>query len=211
MIEYHKISTVYERATDGSKKLIDGLYRDATTEYLSRLEWIWTEKIDGTNIRVHWDGHKVEFAGRTDRAQIQAELVNKLGRYFGTAEAEELFEQVFGEKDVIIFGEGYGRKIQAVGSRYKPDGVDFIVFDVMINGNFMPRAAVVEIASAFGVDAVPIIQIGTVDDAIDFVKLKPMSRFGDAPMEGLVGRPLHELKDRCGNRIILKIKVRDFE
>ena len=30
-------------------------------------------------------------------------------------------------------------------------------------------------------------------------------------MEGLVGRPAIELYDRFGNRVIVKIKVRDFE
>ena len=30
-------------------------------------------------------------------------------------------------------------------------------------------------------------------------------------MEGLVARPLIELQDRVGNRVIVKIKVCDFE
>jgi hypothetical protein len=37
-----------------------------------------------------------------------------------------------------------------------------------------------------------------------------MSTIGKTSMEGLVGRPLVELFDRRGGRIIVKIKVCDF-
>jgi hypothetical protein len=30
-------------------------------------------------------------------------------------------------------------------------------------------------------------------------------------MEGIVGRPIVELKDRMGKRVIVKVKVRDYE
>ena len=106
MREYHKIETVFNRSTDGDKRLIWGDYRNATVEYLANNIWQFTEKIDGTNIRIHWDGHNVEFGGRTDKAQIPNHLLNKLKELFGTLEAEELFEQTFGEKDIILFGEG---------------------------------------------------------------------------------------------------------
>lgn len=51
---------------------------------------------------------------------------------------------------------------------------------------------------------------GTIDEAVNFVKSKPMSTIGKAPMEGLVGKPMFELYDRLGNRVITKIKVKDF-
>ena len=210
MKEYEKINTVYERATDGSKKLIDGLYRDGTVEYLSNNLWEWTEKVDGTNIRVCWDGHNVSFRGRTDRAQMPPELLKKLNELFGGETNAQIFEQFFGEKEVILFGEGYGRKIQKVGSKYIPDGVDFILFDICIGETYLQRGAVEELGEAFGIKVVPVVLIGTVDDAIEYVKQKPESRLAPITMEGLVGRPIYELKDRRGNRIILKVKVRDF-
>ena len=52
--------------------------------------------------------------------------------------------------------------------------------------------------------------VGKLEDGINWVKTKPKSKIGTANSEGLVARPLVELKDRTGNRIILKIKVRDF-
>ena len=110
MREYHKIETLFERELTGSKKLIEGKFRNETVEYLANNKWIFTEKIDGTNIRVCWDGHKVTFGGRTERRNIPAHLVNKLNEMFATPEVEEMFEQVFGEKEVILFGEGYAIK-----------------------------------------------------------------------------------------------------
>ena len=209
MIEYNKIDTVFERDMTGSKKLIEGRFRNETVGYLSNNLWEFTEKIDGTNIRVYWDGHKITFGGRTNKANIPAHLVNKLNELFLNDETEQLFEQQFGEKEVILFGEGYGHKIQN-GGNYRPD-VGFILFDVMINDYYQPRKTVEGIAKCFGLEVVPIVLKGTIWDAINFVKTQPSSTIGTAKMEGVVGKPFVELKDRAGKRIIVKIKVRDFE
>ena len=112
------------------------------------------------------------------------------------------------DSEVIFFGEGYGAKIQN-GGLYRSD-VSFILFDVMINGNYQPREMVECAAKQFNLEIVPIIFEGTLDEGIAYVKSKPMSTIGKAPMEGLVARPKVELKDRCGDRLIVKIKVRDF-
>lgn len=212
MNTYHKIDTIYVRDMNGTKKLIEGTFRDETIEFLNQcgLQWQFTEKVDGTNIRIHWDGYKVEFAGRTDRAQIPPKLLEKLNEMFGTPEAEELFEQQFGETDVILYGEGYGAGIQK-GGLYRPD-VSFILFDVQIGDVFLRRETVCHIANCFGIDVVPVVLTGTLDQGVSFVKTNPHSVIGsgDAEMEGLAGRPIEELKDRLGKRIIVKIKARDF-
>ena len=208
MKEYHKIETLFERDTNGTKKLIEGAFRNDAVKYLANNDWYFTEKIDGTNIRIHWDGHKVEFAGRTDKAQIPNHLMDYLITTFGSMEAEEMFEQKFGESDVILFGEGYGAKIQN-GGAYRSD-VSFILFDVQIGDTWLKRDSVEDIASAFGIDIVPIIFVGDIKKAVDFVKTKPKSTIGTANMEGLVGRPVIEMKDRLGKRVIVKIKVCDF-
>ena len=39
--------------------------------------------------------------------------------------------------------------IQACGSRYIPDGVDFILFDVLIGDNYQPKEVVEQIAENF--------------------------------------------------------------
>lgn len=209
MKTYDKIETVFCRDVNGTKKLILGNYRDPVVEYLKDNQWIFTEKIDGTNIRVHWDGHNVEFGGRTDKAQIPAHLLDKLNKMFGSLEAEELFEQTWGDKDVILFGEGYGPKIQNGGS-YRDD-VSFILFDVLIGDNYQEREWVEKTANMFGIDVVSIVLKGTIQDGIDYVLNHPHSTIGTAMMEGVVGRPLVEMRDRRGNRVIVKIKWDDFK
>lgn len=208
MEEYHKIETLFERDTK-TKKLIEGKFRNPAIEFLKDNIWEFTEKIDGTNIRIVWDGHKVSFAGRTDNAQIPAELTNRLIELFGGEANEQLFEQKFGSTPVMLVGEGYGAKIQN-GGLYR-NNQDFILFDVKIAGNWQPRDSVNDIARYFNLDIVPIVLIGTIQEGVNYVKTKPKSKTGTANSEGLVGRPIVELQDRCGNRIIVKVKLRDFE
>lgn len=210
MEHYGKISTVFERATDGSKKLVPGAYVDPTVAMCSGLCWDWTEKIDGTNICVHWDGHRVRFGGHEDGSSIPATLVNRLVELFGGDANEELFEQKFGSTPVTLYGEGYGIKISKVGHLYKRDGADFILFDVRVGDLWLKRDSVEDIAQCFGIQAVPIVLRGTVEEAVAFVKSRPASTIGTAPMEGVVGRLPEELFDRRGNRLIVKVKARDF-
>ena len=167
-------------------------------------------KIDGTNIRIVWDGHKVSYFGRTDKAQIPSQLMNRLIELFGGNVNEEMFEQKFGNTPVMLIGEGYGAKIQKCGGDYRADN-DFILFDVCVNGKYLSRENVKDIANYFNIDIVPTIMIGSLQKGIDYVKTKPKSKIGIANMEGLVARPLIELQDRVGNRVIVKIKVCDFE
>ena len=213
MRKYEKIETLFARDMEGTKKLQRGVFRDPTVEYLQFAEWDWTEKIDGTNIRVYWDVHTVTFGGRTDNAQIPADLVTKLNELFGGETNAQIFEQAFGDKEVILFGEGYGRKIQKVGSAYIADGVDFILFDVLIGGNYQPREWVEKTAEMFGIKVVPIVGHGNLWNAVAYVCGYPLSVIanGRCAMEGIVCRPTVELRDRCGNRVIVKIKWCDIE
>lgn len=212
MTEYTKIETIFERDMEGTKKLIEGKFRNETVEYLKENRWIGTEKIDGTNIGIAWDGHKVSYQGRTERAQIPAHLMNKLIEMFGGTVNEELFEQKFGEMQVILFGEGYGAKIQKGGGNYRSD-VSFILFDVYLpeQNLWLKRDAIEDIAKTFGVDVVPIAYEGDIAGAVEFVKSKPKSTIGMADMEGIVCKPAVDMLDRMGRRLIVKIKVCDFE
>lgn len=206
-MEYTKIPNIFKREEFGNNKLIEGEYATPELDYLRENVWTWTEKVDGTNIRVIWDGHSVTFGGRTDKAQIPAHLVNKLNELFGGTNKEEIFEQKFGENPVILFGEGFGEKIQKGGGLYGP--VDFILFDVYC-GMWLRRGDVKDIAQAFGIRVVPIVGEGNLEDAVEFIRTHPKSRLRDAEMEGVVCRPACELTDRRGNRVIVKVKCRDF-
>ena len=208
MIEYTKIPNIYRRESFGKNKLIEGSYSTLELEYLKYADWEFTEKVDGCNIRVCWDGYRVSFMGRTDRAQIPAHLLKRLEELFGGESKEELFEQTFGKKEVILFGEGFGEKIQKGGDLYGP--ADFILFDVYIDGFWLASDAVCEIAETFEIKVVPYMFRGDLESGVRFIKSHPMSLLRDSEMEGIVGRPMVQMFSRTGERIMVKIKCRDF-
>ena len=207
--EYNKIPNIFKREEFGNNKLIEGQYSIPELEYLSNSQWIWTEKVDGTNIRIIWDGHEVTFGGRTSKAQIPAHLVNRLNELFSGTNKEEIFEQHFGDTPVILFGEGYGEKIQKGGGLY--GSVDFILFDVFCNGVWLRRDDVEDIAKYFEIKVVPIVGRGDLKEAVEYIRNHPQSFLKNDELEGIVCRPSIELNDRRGNRIIVKIKCRDFQ
>lgn len=180
-------------------------------EFLKDNLWVFSEKVDGTNIRVIWDGVKVTFGGKTDDAQIPADLFLRLQEIFGETGKIQLFKELFTEKEVCLYGEGYGQKIQESGKLYIPDRVDFVLYDVTIDGWWLERKNIEDIAQKLGVKVVPIVGKGTLDDAVEITKKGFKSQWGDFIAEGIVAKPKVELKSRKGERIITKIKHRDFK
>ncbi len=205
-MKYHKIKTVYERDPENKyKTLIMGKYATPEFEYLKNNTWIFTEKVDGTNIRIMWNGEKMRFGGRTDNAQIPTFLYDRLGDLF----SETLLHNAFVASEVVLFGEGYGAKIQKGGGNYNPDGVDFVLFDVYI-GMWLRREDVEAIATDLEIGVVPIVGEGTLAAAVDMAMDGITSMWGDFRAEGLVMRPEVDLCTRAGHRIISKIKTKDF-
>lgn len=211
---YHKILGPFKREMDKDhphyNKVIPGVWTTPEFEYLQHLDWVWTEKVDGTNIRVHWDGANVSFAGRTDRAQLPPALLKYLHQQFDAWK----FEEVFGATPITLYGEGYGGKIQK-GINYRNDE-SFVVFDIKVGSWWLQRFNVEEVADKFGVDVVP--QIGlpmSVWDAIEVVKGKATSLVSvtrnDLVIEGMVGTPKVPLFSRSHDRVIMKIKTEDFK
>lgn len=210
MKEYHKIETLFARDMEGTKKLIEGVYRDPLVEYLKDNTWLFTEKVDGTNVRVYWDGHTVIFGGRTDNAQIPTPLMYYLQNKFSGTINEQIFEQKFSATPVTFYGEGYGAKIQN-GGNYRED-VGFILFDIAIGETFLAREDIEEIARSFDIEVVPIVLEGTIQEAVDYVKSKPNSKIAqkEKESEGLVGNPKVRVLNHKGERVIVKVKVSDF-
>ena len=201
---YPKIETLLNRDPK-TYKVIEEEWRLPEFAYLANNVWIFTEKIDGTNVRVFWDGQKVQFRGRTDAAQIPPFLLERLMEIF----TEEKLAEVF-NGPVYLYGEGYGAHIQKIGANYIPDGVDFILFDALINGWWLLRDALEDIAKALDIGIVPEVGKGTLYDAVAMAKEGFKSQWGDFIAEGLVLKPQVSLLDRRGDRIIGKIKYRDF-
>lgn len=209
MKEYHKIQTVFLRdPATGHKYVMEGQYARPEFEYLANNVWVFTEKVDGTNIRVGWDGTTIHIGGKTDRADTPAVLQTRLTEIFAD---KSKFENVFGNQTMVtLYGEGYGAKVQKGGGKYIPDGTDFILFDVNIDDIWLERKNVEDIAAKLGLKVVPIIGAGTLNDAVELVRQGLPSRLGKLTAEGLVLRPKVELFDRRGQRVIAKIKHKDF-
>ena len=146
---YPKINTVFKR--DEKNRIIVGQYSQPEFQYLRNNEWLWTEKVDGTNIRLHWDGETVTIGGRTDNASLPQQLVANL-QYLVTNPS--LWAAVFGDaNDVTVYGEGYGAKIQS-GGYYRPDQ-QLIVFDVRIGRWWLRYGDVEKVAKDLGLETVP--------------------------------------------------------
>lgn len=215
--KYHKIMSIFKRTRDTGEFILDQ-YATPEIEYLKNNDWEFTEKVDGTNIRIKYDGKEAIYAGRSDNAQIQVPLIYKLDELFKSHEAREKFAKVFDyateEEPVYLYGEGYGAKIQKGGGNYIKDGVSFVLFDVVIGHWQIERHNVQDIGDKLGLKVVPVIGKGTLDFAIEMVKGGISSAWGDLEAfeaEGIVARPMVELFTRRGDRIITKIKSADFK
>lgn len=205
MKEYPKIETLLDR--DEQFKVVEGEWRLPEFEYLRDNDWLFTEKIDGTNIRVKWIEGTVEFAGRTDDAQIPPFVMTMLDAMFPVA----LLRHIFGSKDACLYGEAYGNKIQS-GRKYVDggDSCDFALLDVKIDTWWLKFVAVDEIACKLRLMHAPVIEQGCLSKAIALVREGVPSVFGDFMAEGLVVRPRVDLFARDGSRIVGKIKTKDF-
>lgn len=204
MNEYQKIHTIYKRDPSG-KRVLWGEYSLPEFEYLRDCRWTFTEKVDGTNIRVIWNGAGVEYKGRTEAAQIPATLIAVLRARFDAADWSK-----FGDAPACLYGEGYGAKIQKVGALYKPGGQDFVLFDVKVGDWWLEREDVEDVAEHFGLDVVPVVGDGTLADMERRVRDGFPSRWGIFQAEGIVARPAVTLRSRNGDRIITKLKRVDF-
>lgn len=219
MNEYPKIQSIYKRDKQG-RFLIDE-WAEPWMEYLDDLEWIFTEKVDGTNIRVMFNGCAgsgallgVRFGGRTDKAQIQTSLLDELQLMFSWDLMSEVFSNA--EAPVCLYGEGFGAGIQKGGGLYGAKQ-NFILFDVKVGDWWLKQEAVEDVAHKLGILLVPIVGHGTLTKAASMALTGFGSWIANPPTgqdtpeaEGLVCRPAVDLFDRGGRRIIVKVKTKDM-
>lgn len=216
---YPKIDTIWKRVPKGevhAGSIIVGDWSTPEFEYLAQNEWIGTEKVDGTNIRVQYWGaipHRARFFAR-DAGLVPPKLESKLQDIFWGEERMAAATKQFAgawadDQCVTLYGEGYGAGIQK-GGKYIPNGCDFVLFDVAIGDWWLKREAVEEIAHNLRIDVAPITFRGTLYDACHAVGLGMPSTWGNFEAEGLVLQPRTQMFTRQGKRIITKIKTKDY-
>lgn len=210
--EYPKIETLLNR-DEKTGRIIEGVWRLPEFEYLQALNWRWSEKLDGTNIRIEWQpkedrsGPALAIKGRTDRAQMPVTLMEYL---HALVNAEKMAE-VFTDAPAVVYGEAYGGNIQSAGRYYKLDGsYGFSIFDIRIGEWWLKWENIQEIAMKLELPLVPNFGSGSLALAIQFVYEGFQSALGIIAAEGLVVRPAVDLRMRNGQRVIGKIKTTDF-
>jgi len=215
MKTYQKIQTVFFKDPHTNhKKLLEGTWAKPEFELLQNIDWVCTEKIDGTNIRIIWDGEIISIRGKTDNAVLPTLLLDKLNDTFTEEKMLKCFPNIKPNSgsEVCIYGEGYGVGIQR-GSNYLIDTNDFILFDIKIGRWWLTREAVENIANKLYIKIVPIVGIMTLIDAIEFIRKGYTSSISvneNYIAEGFIMKPVIELSNRNGERVITKLKYKDF-
>lgn len=211
-MKYPKLQTLYKR--DENRNFVIMPEQLSKPEFDLIKYWDVSEKIDGTNIRVIFElldvsyGYSVTFKGRTDDADIPKYLLQELESMFSVS----LLKYVFpGATKVILFGEGYGAKIQAAGKNYSEQH-SFVLFDAWVNGWWLEQSNIVDIAKTLGIKSVPSFGIMTQEEIVSFVKSMPKSVFAkeDMVMEGVVVRSAPLVLFRDGTPVMFKLKCSDF-
>lgn len=217
--KYHKISGLYKR--DGKGRFTSE-WAKPEFEYLYRLPWNWTEKIDGTNIRIGLNDRGFEIRGKSDKAQLPPGLVANIQDVFQElmfTPTEQLSDWMIAWRaglehtPVTLYGEGYGAGIQKDGGLYRPDK-SFILFDVFRGGRWLERQLVEEIAAGLGIGVVPILMREVpIPEAIHYLHDGPSSVVSTRyrAMEGVVGVPAVPLLNQWGERVIVKLKAKDHK
>lgn len=224
MIEYSKIETLFDRDPEYMKHVLYGQYR--LPEFIALRDapiWHISEKIDGTNIRVHYDGgveaggNRVRYGGRTDNAQMPAFLLDMLQEKFPPKLFESAFDLAGPGAAVFtctLFGEGYGPKVQS-GGWYRGDA-GFRLFDVRIGDWWLEWDNVVDVANKLGCETVPVlargVDIGYALSLVEEPSVTANLETGrtDRVHEGVVARTEPMLFTRKGERLMWKLKVRDL-
>ncbi len=210
-MKYGKIQTVWKRDEENNGSILMGNY--SKEEFAQVRSWVLTEKIDGQCITVIITKDNIKIQGKSEKTQFN-KAHKPLLAYLNETITRESIDAIFDwdKADTItLYGEGYGPKIQS-GGKYRKDQ-SFIMFDILIDTVWLETEKVATYAYLLGIDSVPVWGNGTVPNIMHLIQTKPKSAIEGANcvVEGFVCRSEPLMLDRFGNRIMWKIKVRDFE
>jgi hypothetical protein len=222
MRPYPSIPNVFKRNAE-TFKLILGAWSSPELAFAANGLWEATEKVDGMNVRVVFVGESTPpcVFGRTDKAHLTPALVAAVQKHFDVERLQDQFPDASYEMPIVFYGEAYGGNINN-GKQYRDD-YGFILFDIMARDRLLFRqAAVRAIAYKLGLNVVPVVMRGTLPQIVQYVTTTvQQGRFNsvvagvagrfETQMEGVVCRPMGcDLFDQRGERLICKIKARDF-
>lgn len=175
-------------------------------------EVVVTEKVDGTNCRVGYvveDAKVVLMAGsKTFQRKKPAADDKRRNTYwfpFVKQGVRSLLADLVskGHRQAILYGEVFGRGIQTLD--YGQTQIDFLAFDLMIDGRYVDHDTFAGLCDAFGLDRMPVLYRGPF--SLSIIKGLSDGRStigGNHFREGVVVRPVKERNDVRTGRVILK-------
>lgn len=222
-LKYPKIQSLFKR-DELSHKFIDELSRN---EFGKIKNWLVQEKIDGTNIRIQFTGEAVTFHGREAKSEMPEFLLKYLQEHFTV----ERLKNIFGNQKVVLYGEGYGPKIQE-GSNYSSQ-LGFALFDILqvvgeridqATGNVWPiyqwmkAQQVNDYSQKLELKSIGLMGVMNLEEIIAHVASKPQSAYAikDYISEGIIARAYDDINqvalfdDVEKNPIAFKLKVKDI-
>jgi Rnl2 family RNA ligase len=188
---------------------INNLYKDQTILMFNEC-WA-SEKIHGSSAHISWKELRLE---------------DQVCLYCGGCKAT-LFEDIFDKKDlkkrfeetglseVVIYGEGYGGKMQGMSKTYGTE-LKFVAFEVKIGETWLSVPDAHEFCENFGIEFVAYEKVSTKLEDLDRERDKPCRQakrngiLEDKISEGVVLRPITEMVDHRGNRVMCKHKRDEF-
>ena len=171
------------------------------------------EKIHGSSAHVKFSNGKLDFFAGGEKHENFVAIFNQedLNNRFVT----------LGQNDIIVFGEVYGGKCQKMSKTYG-DKLAFVGFDVKISDIWLNVLNAKDVCDKLGLDFVYFKRIPAEVSVIDAERDAPSEQAfknGCAIREdqstwkireGVVLRPLEELRDNRGDRVISKHKRPEF-
>jgi hypothetical protein len=182
---------------------IDNLYKNQ--DILMFRECYALEKVHGTSAHLRWKDGWLRFSPGgvshdTFAAIFDESLVTRV--------------KALGYEDVAIYGEAYGGKVQRMGHAYGKE-LRFIAFDVKVGDVWLSVPDMDQVATGLGLEVVPWRKVTTDLAALDWERDRPSEvaerrGCGVHPREGVVLRPLIEVRKNNDHRIIAKHKGAEF-
>jgi len=198
---------------------IENLYKNQ--DILLFKECYASEKVHGSSAHIGWKTHAMitdEPDGNRPQGKVnlfcggcKKELFNAL---FNIEELADKFIET-GLDDVVIYGEGYGGKMQGMSATYGKE-LKFVAFEVRIGGCWLNVPKAHEFCKSMGIEFVAYERVSTDIEKLDAERDRPSrqaKRNGieeDKIAEGVVLKPLIELRKNNGARIICKHKRDEF-
>ena len=196
---------------------IDNLYRDQRILLLR--ECYALEKIHGTSAHISWTDGRDNITGAETGGVLQFSSGGSKHATFVKIFDEEVLRAGFkamGHPNITVYGEAYGGSQQGQKWRYG-DKLRFVAFEVQIGDAWLAVPQAIDVVvDKLGLEFVHYTKVSTDLAALDAERDAPSEQArrngveGDRPREGVVLKPLIELRGNDDMRIICKHK-RDEE